>query len=108
MIRRLWYISLKKLGYMQAYHEKFSSMTFEDYKNQPFNKNVELHRVTSRFARGKRNNWSEPPCVDTDKADSIEGVSFYLSKYVSKKSEDNENFVKGRVWLLSYPPASAK
>ena len=92
---------------MQAYHDKFSNMSFEDYKNQPFNRNVDLNKITSRFARGKRNNWSEPPCVDTDKADSIEGVSFYLSKYVSKKSEDNENFVKGRVWGCSQSVSNA-
>lgn len=90
---------------MQAYHEKFSNMSFEDYKNQPFQ--VDLHKITARFARGTRNKWSEPPCVDTDKADSVEGVSFYISKYVGKESEDNENFVKGRVWGCSQSVSNA-
>ena len=107
LIRRLWYISLKKLGYMQAYHDKFSKMPFDEYRSQPFNKNVDLHKITARFARGVRNKWSEPPCVDTDKADSIEGVSFYISKYVGKQSDDNENFVKGRVWGCSQSVSNA-
>lgn len=100
-IRRIWYRVLSKYGYMKKYHDKFSSMCYEDYKNQSFNNNRPESKINQAFARGKRNNWSEPPCVDVEAINSIGALSKYLSKYVSKNSNHSENIVKGRVWSCS-------
>lgn len=56
----------RKLGYMTAYKEKFQNMTYEVYRSQDFNKNVSLDKINARYAKGTRNNWSEPPCVDSE------------------------------------------
>lgn len=101
LIRRLWYISLEKLGYMTDYREKFQNMNYEVYRSQDFNKNVSLDKINARYAKGVRNNWSEPPCVDTELIQDISGISKYISKYVGKKNDDNINIVTGRVWSCS-------
>ena len=67
---------------MTAYKEKFQNMNYEVYRFQDFNKNVSLDKINARYVRGKRNNWSEPPCVDSELIQDISGISKYLSKYV--------------------------
>lgn len=101
LIRRLWYISLEKLGYMTAYKEKFQNMSYDVYRLLEFNKNVSLDKINARYAKGKRNNWSEPPCVDSELIQDISGISKYISKYVGKKNDNNDNIVSGRVWSCS-------
>ena len=99
--RRIWYITLRKFGYLSRYQDKFKDMSFDEYKNQSFNKNASINTVTSRYARGKRNSWTEPPCIDVEFIDSIEGVGRYISKYLSKTESEEDNIVRGRSWGAS-------
>ena len=98
MLRNLWYISLRKYGYMQAYQDKFANMSFEEYKGLSFNNNATPSVVAARYARGTRNGWSEPPCIDISQVTSPESVNAYISKYISKDSEDANLHVAGRNW----------
>lgn len=101
MFRRLWYISLRSLGYLQAYQKKFSEMSFEEYRQQPFNQKKDLHKVTAAFAHGKRSKWQEPPACHTVSLTDNEGVTAYVSKYIAKADPDNPNIVTGRTWGAS-------
>ena len=100
-IRNIWYLSLKKYGYMRAYSDKFINMSFDDYRNLDFNKKKPLNDITRAFARGKRNKFSEPPAVDVKQVNDNKAVSAYISKYISKSSDNADNFVNGRSWGCS-------
>ena len=86
---------------MTDYKEKFQKMSYDVYRSQDFNKNISLDKINARYAKGKRNNWSEPPSVDTELIQDISGISKYISKYVGKKNDDNINIVSGRIWSCS-------
>lgn len=100
MIYRIWLISLERLEYVSQYKKKFSNMSFSDYKNLTHNKNLDIIKLSDRYARGVRNNWSQPPCVKTDYCNDISQVSSYIAKYTAKVSSD-DNIVTGRVWSCS-------
>lgn len=99
--RRIWYLALRAHGYMAAYSSKFAAMSFNEYSRQDFNKGCTPATVAARYARGSRNNWSEPPCVDVEYVDSVESVAKYVSKYISKNGEEDNNIVQGRSWAAS-------
>jgi hypothetical protein len=101
LFRRIWYLALRSEGYMQAYHDKFSNMSFEEYRSADFNKNRDLNSITNAYAHGKRCNWSEPPACHTTEIDDLSAVSKYVSKYISKDNADNPNIVEGRCWGAS-------
>lgn len=101
MVRRIWYLALRKFGYLQNYSAKFGVLSLKEYSGLEFNKNLPQTLIASRFARGLRNNWSEPPCVDVAQIDNAGAVEKYISKYVSKDSGDSSLFVEGRSWACS-------
>lgn len=105
LFKRLWYISLRKYGYIQAYSDKFSKMTFDEYKCEKFNEEKDIRTIAAAFERGNRLNWSEPPCVDVKFVSDISGVSKYVSKYISKENKDAGK-VEGRVWGCSQSVSS--
>ena len=84
MIYRIWLLSLEKLNYVSKYREKFNNMSFSDYKNLPHNKNLDIIKLSDRFAKGVRDNWSHPPCIKTDYCDDINQVGSYIAKYTAK------------------------
>lgn len=101
LFKRIWYLSLRVLGYMQAYKEKFSKMSFESYRNADFNKNRDLSSITNAYAYGVRCGWSEPPACHTTDINDLSAVSKYVSKYISKSDDENPNIVEGRCWGAS-------
>lgn len=101
LVRNYWYLALRSLGYMQDYKQKFSSMTFEEYRKLPFNKERDPQKVANSYAKGVRSQWSQPPCVDVSYCESTETAGAYISKYISKDSAGAENIVSGRVWSCS-------
>jgi len=106
MIYRLWLLSLEKLGYVSRYSEKFSKMTFADYKNLTHNKKIDIQKVTEKYAKGVRENWKKPPCVRVDYCADISQLSVYISKYTAK-NEYSPNIVRGRVWSCSQSVSEA-
>ena len=75
-------------------------MSFADYKNLPHNRKLVVQKVTEKYAKGVRDNWQNPPCVQVDYCADVSQVSAYISKYTSK-DDDSPNIVKGRVWSCS-------
>lgn len=101
LFRRVWYVALRKYGYLQDYQRKFQNMSFEEYREQPFNANASPTTVAARYARGRRNDWQEPPCIDVEFVNGSSGVSRYVSKYVSKADDSGDLHVSGRCWGAS-------
>lgn len=107
LLRNLWLLCVDKLGYVKSYTEKFSKMSFEDYRSQPFNKNRTAHQVATAYAHGVRTKWKFPPSVSVDYIQDEKELQHYLSKYVSKDDKDSKNIVQGRVWSASQSVSEA-
>lgn len=108
LVYNIWLLSLESLGYVSRYTKKFSNMPLSVYSKLPFNKNADTNLISTRYAKGVRNFWKKPPCVDVKYLDSLESINLYISKYVSKDDDsNNENFVSGRVWACSRSLSSA-
>lgn len=101
IIYNLWLIALEQLDYVKRYTKKFANMPFSVYQSLSFNKNVEIGRISERYAKGVRNFWKKPPCVDVAYLDTLEGINIYISKYISKENQDVGNYVTGRAWSCS-------
>ena len=95
MIYRLWKLALEKLKYVTKYSDKFKAMSFDDYKNLPHNKKLQLSQIAEKYAKGVREGWVNPPCLQVDYCNDVSQVSAYISKYTSK-DDDSPNIVKGR------------
>ena len=100
MIYRIWLVALERLSYVSQYKKKFSSMSFSEYRDLSHNKNLDIIKVSDKYAKGVRTNWSQPPCVKTDYCDDVSQVSSYIAKYTAKVSA-SDNIVSGRVWSCS-------
>ena len=107
IFNRLWALVQSKYGYLQRYSKKFKAMSFDEYKNQPFNKKRQLTDISRAYARGVRNGWSEPPSCQVDYTNDTTELELYLSKYMSKEAEDCGLYVRGRSWGASTSVTSA-
>lgn len=116
-LRRRWNRCCNKLGYVDAYSNKMSSMSLSDY-HALRNKNLkcDFQKSALSYANGNRCNWSNPNSVDVRSVQSKKDLAIYLSKYIAK-SDDNadvsdEMLVRqlafGRCWSRSYSLSKLK
>lgn len=111
LIQKIWNRIINKLGYVDTFQQKFSSMTFADYrKNSHFNDDITLQKLSGRYAKGVRENWTNPPTVDVKICSSNKAIAYYISKYFSKKGKElckcnpldnEENSFALRLWFCS-------
>lgn len=88
----IWNRCLNKLGYVAKYQEKFIGMTFQDYcKNYSDNGKVPFNTLRERFGRGTATRWDSPNTVDVRVVLNAKNISFYIAKYITKKSEHTLN-----------------
>jgi len=88
----IWNRCLKKLGYIQAYQEKFIGMSFADYcKNYNDNGKTPFNVLRERYGRGCATRWDSPNTVDVRAVSNAKNIAFYISKYITKKSEHSLN-----------------
>jgi len=88
----IWNRCLSKLGYIAKYQEKFIGMTFNEYcKDYNDNGRVPFNTLRERFGRGTATRWDSPNTVDVRAVSNAKNISFYISKYITKKSEHTLN-----------------
>jgi hypothetical protein len=111
IVLKIWNRIQDKLGYVAKYTKKHIVMTLNDYVNA-YNDNgkVSFDTLKYRYARGKASSWKIPNSVDVKSVSSGKKISFYISKYFSKKENKNnacnpldnkENSVGLRLWFCS-------
>lgn len=89
--KKHWNRCLNSLGYIDRYKEKMSKMTFLDYCNN-FGKDYKGGYVPNdilfkRYQNGVKSNWKEPNTVDCKAIKTSREISYYISKYFSKKAK---------------------
>lgn len=111
IVLKIWNRIQAKLGYVAKYTKKHIVMTLNDYVNA-YNDNgkVSFDTLKYRYARGKASSWKIPNSVDVKSVSSGKKISFYISKYFSKKENKNnacnpldnkENSIGLRLWFCS-------
>lgn len=84
----IWNRCLGKLGYIQRYRERFENMTFSEYCNsQNENGKLSFNVLRERYGRGRATRWDSPNTVDVRAVSNAKNIAFYISKYITKKSD---------------------
>lgn len=88
---KLWNKILNVHGYIEPYRNKMSALTYTQYAEQ-FGKKKNGEKISNevifkRFNYGKSTNWSNPNTVDCKNLSKGGSISFYISKYFSKKEK---------------------
>jgi hypothetical protein len=111
LMRKVWNRILALNGYIEPFQKKMNDYTLHTY-NRAFNSGgkKDFSDVAKSYARGKAENWSQPPSVDVKSVISNQAISNYISKYFSKSSDDNplkneldndDNSANLRLWFCS-------
>jgi hypothetical protein len=110
-VRRFWNLKLERLGYISAYQNKFSRMSFPEYCR--FSNAVsepEVALAKSRYEFGCRSFWRCPNTVDIHKTRNIRNLPAYIAKYCAKAVESpnsagvyplSSRRISGHIWGLS-------
>ena len=107
LFRRIWLLVLRNSGHLEKYSEKFRNMSFREYSQLDFNKNASPTTVASRYARGKRTDWSEPPAIDVQFTSDTREIGNYIAKYIAKNDNDCDLIVNARCWGCSQSVSKA-
>lgn len=85
-VRAVWNRCIEKLGYVSAYHDVFSKLSFREYCER-VNKSgaTPIKTLSERFAVGIRNAWRLPNTVDIRAVSNAKNIAFYISKYITKR-----------------------
>lgn len=89
--KKHWNRCLNQLGYVDAYQSKMQSLSYTDYC-QMYGRDYKGNKVSNellfkRYNAGKSTNWKHPNSVDVKSIRSSREISFYISKYFSKKDK---------------------
>lgn len=91
---KLWNKILGVHGYIEPYKNKMSSLSYSEYcKRFGTKKNGEKisnDLLFKRFQYGKSTNWCSPNTVDCKNISRGGSISFYISKYFSKKEKSSK------------------
>ena len=90
----IWNRCLEKLGYVTRYQEKMSKISFNEYiKLYGGAGQVPFNTLRERYGRGTATRWASPNTVDVKAVSNAKNIAFYISKYITKKSEHSLNAI---------------
>lgn len=111
LILKIWNRILLNYGYVQPYTDKHKNLTLSQYADLYGKKDKsDFKLMASRYAKGCKHKWTQPPTVQVNSVVSRQSIAYYLSKYFSKKDEepctgnpldDQENSANMRLWFCS-------
>lgn len=88
----IWNRCLYKLGYIAAYREKMEKLSFAEYCSLYSNNGkTPFNVLRERYYRGVATRWDSPNTVDVRAVSNARNIAFYISKYITKKSENTLN-----------------
>lgn len=86
----IWNRCLQKLNYITAYQNKMSQLSFQEYRdNYSKNGKIDFNTLRERYYRGVATRWDSPNTVDVKCVGNAKNIAFYISKYITKKSDHN-------------------
>jgi hypothetical protein len=121
-LNKTWNRNINKLGYVDQYQKKFSSMTWETYykywcQTKYKDDKRSYKKVFEAYQKGVRENWKNPNSTDIHKLKQVKSLSKYVGKYLGEaKAEISAEMSKevqcdkinGKIWFLSTALSSLK
>lgn len=108
---KIWNRIINKLNYVDKYQEKFSKMNLQEYINNSNRYDKKAFDILAkRYAKGKKENWKNPPTVDVKVCTNNKAIAHYISKYFGKSKENAticnkldtiDNSFSLRLWFCS-------
>lgn len=90
--RQIWNRIIDKLDYVSEYSKKMSKLNFKEYyKLFHKDKTEDYAMLLGRYNAGVATNWYQPNSVDCRNVSSSKKISYYISKYITKNSNDKPN-----------------
>ena len=90
--KNIWNRCLQKLNYVARYGEKMQSLSFSDYvRDYGKSGEVPFNTLRERYGKGRADRWLNPNTVDVRAVSNAKNISFYISKYITKKSDHTLN-----------------
>jgi len=100
-LRNLWNRVLSKTNFINRYTEKFSCMSFEQYRIYRYQHgNPHLSDVRKSFDRGVSCGWSDPNSTDVHAVWKIRNIGAYLAEYLTKNNSSYRK-IEGNLWRNS-------
>ena len=94
LVQKIWNKILNVHGYIEPYKNKMSALTYNDYikkfGTKKNGKKIQNEILFKRYNYGKSTNWSNPNTVDCKNISKGGSISFYISKYFSKKEKSSK------------------
>lgn len=110
-IRRTWNRCLKKLGYIDAYRDRFAGKSFDEYiQLASSSATPDLKKLRKSYDYGVQSGWQNPNTTDVKSVKDVKNLASYLAKYLAKPavSEDSTpeqlesaETLTGRLWFCS-------
>lgn len=111
LVLKIWNRILDNYGYIKPYTEKHNKLSLRDYNSMYNSDNkIAFEVMAKRYAKGKKEKWSNPPSVDCKSVITNKSIAFYISKYFNKEDKNNpicndldtfENSTNLRLWFCS-------
>lgn len=105
IIRNYWLKALRHTDYVKEYQRKFINMSFVEYRNyrrqllkkEPENFHEWNKTIHKAYMYGKETDWLSPNATDVKNVHSMRQMASYLSKYMSKKEEEEKTEVRENI-----------
>lgn len=110
-VRNIWNRITSKLGYVQAYSEKMSKMSFAEYRTLRESAGEKSEKkIRVAWASGSSEGWISPNSTDCKTVFKVKNLAAYLAKYLAKSvskqvgqdfDEGRQKDFGGRIWYCS-------
>lgn len=103
-IQEIWNRIIEKLGYVSNYKARMRNIYKNGFEYMPgsIHKGIDKKTAYCRYIKAKNNNFENPPSCQVIGLKKINNVINYISKYVSKKeNEENTESSSGNCWFAS-------
>lgn len=83
-----WNNIINKFGYVDEFQAKMSALSFQQYRMLSGNSaNADIKVLASRYEKGRREKWRNPPSVDVKCVRTDGNLRYYLAKYFAKEKD---------------------
>lgn len=90
----IWNRCINKLGFVDNYQKQMIGLSYQDYFKKYSNNGQTCEKTLKRrYKKGVAFRWTNPNTVDVRAVNNAKNISFYIAKYITKKSEHSINAV---------------
>lgn len=99
-VRSTWNRIQNKLGYVDRYAERYSSMSCDEYIHARQEQGVhDITKILQAYKSGMELGFTDPNSIDIHRVREVKDMAAYMAKYMAKSDQDGR--IEGRIWGCS-------